>query len=207
MVAFLRAVVFISFIASLAGGLLATAKPEWRVLELGDRSAEKLTALTRRIALLIAAGRVVEAINRAIVAGLGLSVLSKSIFALLVAAALAVGLNSLKPEDRSDAAAERRPIWIVFARLFGWVMTVGIVVSALFGYPVCTVCGQSVSPLSSDRQRDQFVLWTEQLSDQHGQQLRGDQSGRRGSSLDLRCVFQQHGFDYLRWHDLDVCAC
>jgi ATP-dependent helicase YprA (DUF1998 family) len=26
----------------------------------------------------------------------------------------------------------------------------------LFGYPVCTVCGQSVSPLSSDRQRDQF---------------------------------------------------
>jgi hypothetical protein len=25
-----------------------------------------------------------------------------------------------------------------------------------FGYPICTVCGQSVSPLSSDRQRDQF---------------------------------------------------
>jgi hypothetical protein len=25
-----------------------------------------------------------------------------------------------------------------------------------FGYPVCTVCGQSVSPLSSDRQRQQF---------------------------------------------------
>ena len=26
----------------------------------------------------------------------------------------------------------------------------------LFGYPVCVVCGQSVSPLSSERQRDQF---------------------------------------------------
>lgn len=26
-----------------------------------------------------------------------------------------------------------------------------------FGYPVCTVCGQSVSPLASDRQRDQFA--------------------------------------------------
>lgn len=26
-----------------------------------------------------------------------------------------------------------------------------------FGYPVCTVCGNSVSPLSSDRQRDQFA--------------------------------------------------
>jgi ATP-dependent helicase YprA (DUF1998 family) len=26
-----------------------------------------------------------------------------------------------------------------------------------FGYPVCTVCGTSVSPLSSDRQRDQFM--------------------------------------------------
>ncbi len=28
--------------------------------------------------------------------------------------------------------------------------------SGLFGYPVCTVCGQSVSPLSSDTQRKQF---------------------------------------------------
>ena len=26
-----------------------------------------------------------------------------------------------------------------------------------FGYPICTVCGQSVSPLSSDRQRDHFT--------------------------------------------------
>lgn len=26
-----------------------------------------------------------------------------------------------------------------------------------FGYPICTVCGQSVSPLSSDRQRDEFA--------------------------------------------------
>jgi SOS-response transcriptional repressor LexA len=25
-----------------------------------------------------------------------------------------------------------------------------------FGYPICTVCGQSISPLSSDRQREQF---------------------------------------------------
>jgi hypothetical protein len=25
-----------------------------------------------------------------------------------------------------------------------------------FGYPICTVCGQSVSPLSSDRQREEF---------------------------------------------------
>ena len=28
--------------------------------------------------------------------------------------------------------------------------------SARFGYPVCTVCGQSVSPLSSDKQREHF---------------------------------------------------
>ena len=26
-----------------------------------------------------------------------------------------------------------------------------------FGYPICTVCGQSVSPLSSDKQRDHFT--------------------------------------------------
>ena len=136
MVAVLRAAVFISFIGSLAGGILATAKPEWRVLPLGDRQAEKLAALARRIALIIATGRVIESINQAIVAGLGLSVLSKSLIALLVAATLTIGLYRLKPEDRGDAFGDQRPFWIVIARLFGWVMIVGISISAIFGYPV-----------------------------------------------------------------------
>lgn len=136
MVAVLRAVVFISFVGSLAGGVLATAKPEWRVLDLSDRQAEKLYALARRIALLIAAGRVIESINQAIVAGLGLSVLSKSSIALLVAATLTIGLYRLKPEDRNEAPGESRPFWIVIARLFGWVMIIGIIGAAFFGYPV-----------------------------------------------------------------------
>ena len=35
--------------------------------------------------------------------------------------------------------------------------TAAIQRGADFGYPVCTVCGQSISPLSSDRQRDHFA--------------------------------------------------
>lgn len=136
MVAVLRAAVFISFIGSLAGGVLATAKPEWRVLPLTDRQADKLAALARRIALIIATGRVIESVNQAIVAGLGLSVLSKSFIALLVAATLTIGLYRLKPEDRGEAFGDQRPFWIVIARLFGWVMIVGISVAAIFGYPV-----------------------------------------------------------------------
>jgi potassium efflux system protein len=79
---------------------------------------------------------VIESINQAIVAGLGLSVLSKSLIALLVAATLTIGLYRLKPEDRGDAFGDQRPFWIVIARLFGWVMIVGISISAIFGYPV-----------------------------------------------------------------------
>ena len=136
MVAVLRAAVFISFVGSLAGGVLATTKPEWRVLPLTDRQAEKLAALARRIAILVATGQVIESINQAIVAGLGLSVLSKSFIALLVAATLTIGLYRLKPEDRGEVSGDQRPFWIVVARLFGWVMIVGISVAAIFGYPV-----------------------------------------------------------------------
>ena len=136
----LNGAVFLSLIRGLAEGVLATTKREWRLLPLPDRTATRLAGLAGRVSLIIVAGRVFETVNQAIVAGLGLSVVSKSLFALLVAGVLAVGLNAIKPEEHSSSGAfsqfpERRPLWIVIARMFAWLIIIGIVIAAFFGYP------------------------------------------------------------------------
>lgn len=136
----LHGAVFVSVIRGLAEGLLATAKPEWRILMVPDRTAVRISRLAGRVSIVIVAGRIFEIVNQAIVAGLGLSVVSKSLFALLVAGVLATGLHAIKPEDKASAGAfyqppEQRPIWIVMARMFAWVIVIGIVTAALFGYP------------------------------------------------------------------------
>lgn len=129
----LAGAVFISAVRGLAEGLLAPSKPEWRVLPLPDRSSYRLAALAARVSLIIVAGRIVETVNQAIVASLAVSVVSKSVFALLVAIAVAFGLHRIKPEDKIEA--ERRPPWIVAMRMFGAVMVVAISVAVMFGYP------------------------------------------------------------------------
>ena len=130
----LHGVVFVSLIRGLAEGLLATAKPEWRLLTLPNRTAFRLSALAGRVSLIIVIGRIVEGITQAIVAGLALSVLSKSLFALLVACILAAGLHAIKPEDQGSQGQETRPIWIVIARMCAWLIVFGILIAVLFGY-------------------------------------------------------------------------
>ncbi len=136
----LQGAVFVSVIRGLAEGLLATTKSEWRILIVPDRTAMRIARLAGRVSLVIVAGRIFETVNEAIVAGLALSVVSKSLFALLVAGVLAAGLQAIKPEDKTSAGAfylppEQRPLWIVMARIIAWMIVIGIVTAALFGYP------------------------------------------------------------------------
>jgi potassium efflux system protein len=135
----LHATVFISVIRGLAEGLLATTKPEWRLLTMPNRTAAKLSGLASQVGVTIVAGRIFEGVTQAIVAGLALSVVSKSLFALLVASVLAAGLHSIKPEEQPasgnpNATPEPRPIWIVIARLLAWVIVLGILIATLLGY-------------------------------------------------------------------------
>ncbi len=139
MLIILHGAVFVSLIRGLAEGLLATAKPEWRLLTLPNRTAFRLSALAGQVSLIIVIGRIVEGVTQAIAAGLALSVLSKSLFALLVACILAAGLHAIKPEEHPSSdptlnGSETRPMWIVIARMCAWLIVFGILVAVLFGY-------------------------------------------------------------------------
>ena len=75
---------------------------------------------------------------------------------------LGVGVYGLELGQHSGGKAFRwgpRPVLLrrgVRMRLVNVGASAAIGSSGEFGYPVCTVCGQSVSPLSSERQLDEF---------------------------------------------------
>lgn len=135
--AMLRGYVFLSFVLSLADGVLAARRPEWRVLTVPDEIAIRMTRMVRDLSVLIVASRIFEMVNRAIAAGLGLSVVTKSIFALLIALLLAYGLQALRPDQKSQdprAIPEQRPAWTVITRIVAWSLVFGIIFGVMFGY-------------------------------------------------------------------------
>lgn len=135
--AMLRGYVFLSFVMSLADGVLAPKRPEWRVLTVPNEIAFRMTRMVRDIGILIVASRIVETVNRAIASGLGLSVVTKSIFALVIALLLAYGLQALRPEPKPQdqrAIPEQRPAWTIIARIIAWGLVFGIIFGVLFGY-------------------------------------------------------------------------
>ena len=135
--ALLRGYVFLSFVTGLADGILAPRRPEWRVLSVPDEIAIRMMRMTRDLSVLIVASRVFETINRAIAAGLGLSVVTKSFFALLIAILLAYGLQALRPEAKPQdqrAVPEQRPAWTIMVRIIAWTLVFGMIFGVLFGY-------------------------------------------------------------------------
>ena len=75
---------------------------------------------------------------------------------------LGVAVYGLELDQHSGGKAfrwRRQPVLLrrgVRMRLVNVGASAAIAGSGEFGYPVCTVCGQSVSPLSSERQREEF---------------------------------------------------
>lgn len=135
--AMLRGYVFLSFVTSLADGVLAAKRPEWRVLDVPDEIAIRMTRMARDLSILIVASRIFETVNRAIAAGLGLSVVTKSVFALLIALLLAYGLQALRPEPKPQdqrALPEQRPAWTIVTRIIAWALVFGMIFGVIFGY-------------------------------------------------------------------------
>lgn len=135
--AMLRGYVFLSFVSGLADGVLSARRAEWRVLPVPDEIAFRLTRMVRDLSILIVASRIFETVNRAIAAGLGMSVVTKSVFALLIAVLLAYGLQSLRPDPKLQdqrSIPEQRPAWTIVARIIAWCLVLGMLFGVLFGY-------------------------------------------------------------------------
>ena len=133
-------VIRLALAAGLSRGLLAPNRPKWRLVDLDDTTVDKLVRIVIGVALIVSAGKIIEALNDVISASLEFTVASRGISALLVAAALAAALIDLGDDpdsDKSGTAAKsqssRRDLYGLLRGL-AWALIVVITIAVLIGY-------------------------------------------------------------------------
>lgn len=130
--------VYISFVRGLAEAVLAPDRPEWRVIPLSNESAIRIVWIATHISILILADSTFETVSKAIAAGLGLTVLTKAIFSVLIVWTLVRGLKSITPAAKSDAQDMPVPdpgsSLAAILRIIGWGLVIVILGSVLTGY-------------------------------------------------------------------------
>lgn len=124
---------------AIARGLLAPGLPHWRLLDLSDRTVERLARLALTVAIFVSAAKVMEAVIEVIGAGLALSVALRGLSGLVVAGMLAMGLQGIAQlSDEEDAClgpklAPKRD-WYGPMRLTIWACIAAIILATLIGY-------------------------------------------------------------------------
>jgi small-conductance mechanosensitive channel len=137
--AIINGVVRVALVAGLARGLLMPARSHWRLVDVGDSAAAKLSRLAITVACIVSATRVLEALGAVIGAGLPLSVFTRGIGALFVAFAMATTLYGIlsQPEDADDCLGPpvvTKRDWSAPLRFVAWAAILVIVGAAAVGY-------------------------------------------------------------------------
>lgn len=128
---------FVLGMSGLAAGVLSPLRRQWRIFEVPDRVAHILWRAVRDIAALVALSKIIFAFHSAIVASLPLTIATKGIFALLVAARLLYGLRAAFRVDIDENTGEVRDrassSWML-PRLLAWTGGLLILGAAILGY-------------------------------------------------------------------------
>lgn len=131
-------IAFVAFAHGLADGILGPDDPAWRLVDMDDRTASRISSLARVFPAIIVAGKVLEALNQSIYAVLPVTVATKGLFALLGALALVGTLRRLQnaPEDEETAAAAAAAPTGLFTavRLVVWAAALAILAAVALGY-------------------------------------------------------------------------
>jgi potassium-dependent mechanosensitive channel len=137
-------IAFVAFTHGLADGVLGPDDPQWRLINVDDKTANSITKLASLFPAIIVAGKTLEALNQSIYAVLPVTVATKGIFALLGALAILHTLRKLrgdgeiiaKPE--TDAVSGDGAVVSQSAnnaiRLVGWASAMLVIGAASFGY-------------------------------------------------------------------------
>lgn len=129
----------IAIVLGLTRGLLAIDRPQWRVLDLAQPTAERLARLATTIAIIVSTMKVVEALNEQVAASVSVSVLTRGVGAVAVALAMAFTLYGVAA--RADHEEEELPPrltpkrdWYAVWRFLAWASILAILVSCAVGF-------------------------------------------------------------------------
>ena len=134
-------VAFVAFAHGLADGILGPDDPQWRLLDVEDRVATRITRLASVFTGIIVAGKTLEALNQAIYAVLPVTVATKAAFALLGGLAIVLtlrGLRQIAEEEGAGGSGEAPQIAAAgmsgAVRLVGWTAAAAILLAVTMGY-------------------------------------------------------------------------
>ena len=129
----------IAIVLGVTRGLLAVDRPQWRLLELTQPTAERLARLAVTVAIIVSATKIIEAMSDQVAASVAVSVLTRGVGAVAVALAMALTLYGVAA--RQDEAEEEfgprltpRRDWYAIWRLLAWASIVTILVSCAIGF-------------------------------------------------------------------------
>ncbi|AWB22160.1 mechanosensitive ion channel family protein [Methylobacterium currus] len=132
---------FVAVVEAMADALLSPDRPAWRLVAMTDATAERLNRLIIAIASVIAVGRTIEGLNEGFSLSLPVTIVTKGVFAAVVAVVLAEGLRRFAARADTDEAclgpyiaAESTAGIGGPLRILGWIVVAAIGVSALVGY-------------------------------------------------------------------------
>ncbi len=132
---------FVAFVEALCDGLLSPEKPAWRPAPVSDAAATRVMRLAVGIATVISVVKAIEALNSGISAALPVSIATRGIGALAMAAMLAIGLHRFADTEEEEEACFGPYVPTKTttgiggpARLIGWAAVGVIAAAAVSGY-------------------------------------------------------------------------
>ncbi|MEA2834979.1 MAG: potassium-dependent mechanosensitive channel [Methylobacteriaceae bacterium] len=132
-------VVRIALAAGLARALLQRSRPNWRLIDVSDSVAEKISRLAITVACIVSATRILETLSAVVGATLPVSVFTRGLGALFVAFAMAVALYGIisEPDDTEECLGPRvdtRRDWYAPLRFAAWGAILVLIASVAVGY-------------------------------------------------------------------------
>ena len=137
--ALIDAAIRIALTAGFVRGLLAPSRPNWRLIEVSNRAAERLSRLAISVAILGAVVNVIDSLNDIIGASLPFTAATQGLGALVFSGVVAFAIYGLgEPDDDEEECLGPRvvagPRWFGVLRLATWGVLAVIVGATLSGY-------------------------------------------------------------------------
>lgn len=131
-------VVTVAVIGGIARGLFAPTRPNWRLMQVDDAIADRLTRLAIAQAAIVAVVGVGQALTDISGAALPVTAAVQGLGAVVFAIVTAGAIFGLGEDDEDEECLGPRviprPRWIGFARIAAWTAIVAMSLTALFGY-------------------------------------------------------------------------
>jgi small-conductance mechanosensitive channel len=132
-------VVRIALAAGLARALLQPSRPNWRLIDVSDSVAEKISRLAITVACIVSATRILETLSAVVGATLPVSVFTRGLGAFFVAVAMAAALYGIisEPDDAEECLGPRvdtRRDWYAPLRFAAWGAILVLIASVAVGY-------------------------------------------------------------------------